>query len=279
MKRFFCGCLLAIGLALVKPAFAGNSPARAEVEVSFKDLPATLYSLMNNKTVVPCLTYCLPEGYNPTNSYPLVVYLPGNDGNPKGNITKARYLAGTNGWIAATLPLFKQRVDRDEIGGGVLMGYEDAPILARAYATMLDELFKRVPNIDRKKSAVVGFSNGAIAVGVLVSTHDEFILDHFQNFCLVDHGMFHLTDLHKSRARTSRFLLLTGDRPEFGRDLKNRQAKLQAEAWQQLDVKISSRVLPGTGHEFNESQMDVVREWLREATADGLPRARIGAAP
>ncbi len=55
-----------------------------------------------------------------------------------------------------------------------------------------------VPNIDPERSAVVGFSNGALTIAVLVSNHDEFVLSHFKAFCLVDHGMFHLTDLHRT---------------------------------------------------------------------------------
>ena len=83
-----------------------------------------------------------------------------------------------------------------------------------------------VPNIDRDRSAMVGYSNGAIAVAILISSHDRYILDQFHSFCLVDHGMFHLTDLHKPPANDRRYLILVGDRDDYGREFKLRGAKL-----------------------------------------------------
>ena len=109
----------------------------------------------------------------------------------------------------------------------------------------------------------VGFSNGAITIGVLLSNHDEFVLTHFRNFCLVDHGMFHLTDVHKERARGARFLILVGDRQDLGRDLKLRQSQLLHDAGRLLGVNVTHRVLKDTGHEFRERHMAIVGEWLR----------------
>jgi len=257
----------------------GNSPAAEtkalqsgqEIEIPFPDasLPPTLYSMMNGTAVIPCVTVRLPDDYNPTNTYPLLVYVPGNDGGPNGNIYNAETIAGPRGWIVATLPLFKKSIDRSEPAGGVIVGFEDYPVLSQAYRRMLGRLFERVPNIDREKSAMVGFSNGSITIGVLVSNHDEFILSHFKNFCLVDHGMFHLADLHKSRARDCRFLILVGDQEGMGRDLKIRQAQLQQDAWKLLGVDVTCQIMKDTGHEFNEPQMEIVGEWLRNEVVKG----------
>jgi len=227
--------------------------------------------MMNDTQVAPCLSICLPDDYSPTNTYPLLVYVPGNDGGTKGNLYNAQTIAGPRGWVVATLPLFKKEVDRSEPAGGVIVSFEDYPVIAKAYRTMLGRLFERVPNIDRKKSAMVGFSNGSITIAVLVSNHDEFILTHFNNFCLVDHGMFHLADLHKSRARDCRFLILVGDQPDMGREGKLRQAKLQEDSWKLLHVNVSCRVMRDTGHEFNEPQMEIVGDWLRNEVAKSPP--------
>ena len=248
-------------------AFALEPGKQFEIAVPDAGLPPTLSSMMNNTAVTPCVTFRLPEDYRPTNTYPLVLYVPGNDGNIKGNIDNAKSLAGQRGWIAATLPLFKKSIDYDEPAGGVIVSFEDYPVLSRAYRALLERLFAAVPNIDRKRSAMVGFSNGSITIGVLVSNHDEFILSHFRNFCLVDHGMFHLADLHKSGARESKFLLLVGDRPDLGRDIKIRQGQLQQDAWKPLGVDVTYRLMENTGHEFNEPQMELVRNWLRDKVA------------
>jgi predicted esterase len=242
-----------------------------EIEIPFADagLPPSLYSMMNGTAVTPCVTVRLPDDYNPTNTYPLLVYVPGNDGGPKGNLYNAETIAGPRGWIVATLPLFKKSIDQSEPAGGVIVSFEDYPVLSKAYRTMLGRLFERIPNIDREKSAMVGFSNGSITIGVLVSNHDEFILAHFRNFCLVDHGMFHLADLHKSRARDCRFLILVGDQEDMGRDVKIRQAQLQQDAWKLLGVSVTCQVMKDTGHEFNQPQMERVGAWLWEKVMKG----------
>jgi len=234
------------------------------VEISFPEaaLPPTLHSMMNGTTNAPAMTVRLPDDYNPTNTYPLLVYVPGNDGGRKGNIYNAQTIAGPRGWIVASLPLFKQAIDRSEVSGGLIVSLEDYPAISKAYGLMLGRLFERVPNIDRKRSALVGFSNGAITIGVLVSGHDEFILTHFKNFCIVDNGMFHLTDLHKKDARDGRYLILVGDQEDMGRQLKIRQGQLQQDSWQLLGVNVSCQIMKDTGHEFNEPQMALVREWL-----------------
>ncbi len=262
---------------------SGNSPAAEtrssitlqpgrEIEIPVADagLPPTLYSMMNGTAITPCVTVRLPDDYSPTNTYPLLVYVPGNDGGPKGNIDNAETIVGPRGWIVATLPLFKKSIDRSEPYGGVVVSFEDYPVLSRAYGALLGRLFEQIPNIDREQSAMVGFSNGSITIGVLVSNHDEFILAHFRNFCLVDQGMFHLTDLHKSQARDCRFLILVGDREDLGRDVKIRQARLQQDAWKLLGVEVTCQVMKDTGHEFNEPQMELVGTWLRNGIVKNL---------
>jgi hypothetical protein len=173
--------------------------------------------------------------------------------------------------VVASLPLFKQDLDREEIAGGLIVGFEDVPALSQAYSVMLGRLFKLVPNLDAERSAMVGFSNGAQAMAVLVSSHDEMILSHFKNFCFVDYGMFHLTDLHKKGARDSRYLVLSGDNQnDMGRDLKIRGGQLLQDSWRLLGIDLSFHVMKDTGHEFNKRQMELVGRWLRrEPFAEG----------
>lgn len=235
------------------------------VEISFPEteLSPTLHSMLNGTTNAPAITVRLPDDYNPTNTYPLLVYVPGGDGRRNGNIDNARTIAGDKGWIVASLPLFKKSIDRSELAGGILVSFEDYPVIAKVYGLMLGRLFKLVPNIDRDKSALVGFSNGALTIGVLVSCHDEFILSHFRNFCLVDHGMFHLTDLHKKYAHDCRYLILVGDQEDMGRDLKIRGSQLLQDEWKLLGVNLSYQILKDTGHEFQDRHMALVGRWLR----------------
>jgi len=245
---------------------AGELPPGEVVEVAFPVMavPPSLYSMIMETQVSPTLTYRLPDGYDPQRRYPLLVYVPGFHGGASGNIGNALTIAGREDWVVASLPLFKSTVDREEIGGGMLIGFQDYRTLSKAYATMLSRLFELVPNIDAERSAMVGFSNGALAIAVLVSNHDEFVLSHFRNFCFVDHGMFHLSDLYKRRARDSRYIVLSGDdRTDPGRDLKIRAGRLLEDSWRMLGVDISFHVMADTGHEFKDRHMALVGRWLR----------------
>ncbi len=264
-----CAPLLLAVLLFNASALAGEVEPGKVVEVVFPEtyLPPSLYSMVTGITVPPTLAFRLPDNYSPDQLYPLLVYVPGNHGGPSGNIRNAMTIAGPRDWVVASLPLFKSSLHRDEIGGGIIVGFQDFDTLSKAYAIMLGRLFELVPNIDPERSAMVGFSNGALTIAVLVSVHDEFVLSHFKNFCLVDQGMFHLTDLHKQRARDCRFLVLSGDNQEdLGRDLMIRGGQLLQDSWQLLGVDLSFYVMRDTGHEFRDRQMATVRRWLRHET-------------
>jgi hypothetical protein len=237
----------------------------AVIDIPFQnaDLPPTLCEMFTGGTEPAGLQIRLPDDYSPEGNFPVLVYVPGYHGGPKGNLGNAVTIAGTKGWIAASLPLFKKTVDREEPAGGLLVSFEDEPLISGAYRTLLGRLFGMIPNTDRDNSAMVGFSNGALTIAVLVSCHDEFILSRFRNFCLVDHGMAHLTDLHKKGSRDSRFLILAGDREDYGRNLKIRGAELRRDEWKLLGVDVDCRILEDTGHEFEARHMELVGRWLR----------------
>ncbi|MCP4898457.1 MAG: hypothetical protein GY906_15895 [bacterium] len=259
--------LLLVASVLCPPAVAVDLEPGKVVEVPFPetDLPPSLYTLFTGNSAQPTLTFRLPDNYSPDRKYPLLVYVPGFHGGPSGNIGNAQTIAGPYDWVVASLPLFKSNLDREEIGRGVIVSFEDYTTISTAYETILGRLFELVPNLDPERSAMVGFSNGALAIAVLVSGHDEFVLSHFKSFCLVDNGMFHLTDLHKKRARDRRFLVLAGDdKEDMGRDLRIRGGRLLEDSWRLLGVDLEFRVLKDTGHEFRDRQMAIVGRWLRD---------------
>jgi hypothetical protein len=264
------GLLLIIVSQFGANTFAQKLVPREIVEITFSkaDLPPTLFTMMTGTEAPPCLTVRLPDDFDPAKSYPLLVYVPGLDGGPKGNIYNAQTIAGPKGWIVASLPLFKKSVDHSEIMDGIIVSMEDYPIISKSYQIMLGKIFELVPNIDREKSAMVGFSNGAITIGVLLSCHDEFILIHFKNFCMVDQGMFHLTDLHKKYAKDCRYLILVGDQEDMGRELKIRGSKLQQDSWKLLGVNLTYQIMKDTGHEFQDRHMELVGKWLQNKPLD-----------
>lgn len=263
------GLCVVSSLLFAAGVFAQELAPGKVTDLIFSDatLPPTLHAMMTGEASPPAMAVRLPDDFDSSKSYPLLVYVPGFDGGLKGNIGNAQKIAGPRGWIVASLPLFKKTVDKSEPAGGILVSLEDGPIIAQSYEIMLRRLFSLVPHIDREGSAMVGFSNGAITIAVLVSLHDEFILDHFKNFCVVDHGMFHLMDLHKKGSRDCRFLVLVGDKQDFGREVKIRQSQLLQDEMRLLRVNLSYEIMKNTGHEFGDRQMAIVGQWLRNQTS------------
>lgn len=232
------------------------------IDFESTELPPTLYVMFTGQPATATLQVRLPDDYTPEQKFPLLLYVPGFHGNAGGNIQNAIDIGGTEGCVVASLPLFKSRIDADEPGQGVIISLEDYSLLSKCYQIMLSELFKLVPNIDSNQSAMVGYSNGAIATSILVSCHDEYILQHFRNFCLVDQGMFHLTDLHKSTSRECRFLVLAGGMDDFGRDLKVRKCKLLYDSWQLINVDLQYGIMQDVGHQL-EPFKGLIGEWFR----------------
>ncbi len=260
-------CLLLIILNLFGVSSAQELVLKNPIfEITFpnENFPPTLHSKRTGEEVTPTLTYRLPNNYDLTKKYPLLVYIPGFDGGLKGNINNAITIADTNSWIVATVPLFKKTIDRDEPAGGIIVSMEDFPVISKCYRIMFEKLFQEVPNIDYNKSSMVGFSNGAITIAVLISMHDEFITNHFNNFCLVDHGMFHLTDLHKKGSKDCKYLILIGDQQDLGRDLKIQRSKLLQDEMKLVGVNLSYEIMKDTGHEFNKKEMKLVKNWVQK---------------
>ncbi|MHC4296236.1 MAG: alpha/beta hydrolase [Planctomycetota bacterium] len=243
-----------------------------QIDFSNDELPSNLYSEFTGKKENSFLQYCLPANYSKKKNYPLIVYVTGFHGYEGGKIQDAIDIANNRDCIVASLPLFKANVDRTEYHNGMLIGFADYPVLARAYKAMLEKFFMAVPNIDPQKSAMVGMSNGALAIAVLVSSNDKYILERFQSFCLVDQGMFHLTDLHKTPTRDRRFLILVGDKEAYGRDLMIRGAKLLQDLNQLYGRRVESRILKNIGHEITPSCKKDIGTWIFEV--NGMPKVQ-----
>ena len=129
---------------------------------------------------------------------------------------------------------------------------------------MLGKLFELVQNIDNDKSAMVGFSNGANTIATLVSCQDEFILNNFKSFGLVDAGYWYLNGLHKKTLDKSRFLLLVGDEKTPQRDIMIRQAQIIKDLSKWVKAEVSLYFMKNTGHQFPIKYKQLVGKWLRK---------------
>ncbi|RPI27700.1 MAG: hypothetical protein EHM61_07575 [Acidobacteria bacterium] len=237
-----------------------------EIEFPQPDMPPTLYSLVTGDRVPARMAIRLPDDYDPQSRYPLLVYFRGRDGGPSGDIGMAERIVGSRGWVLASVPLFKKSLDPSEPLGGIVLNYDDYPTLQKAYGIMLGRLFELVPNIEKDKGAMAGFSNGAITIGILVACQDPMVTAHFRSFVLVDQGASFLAGWYKKPVTSSRFLLLVGDRQDRegdGRELLMRQTKLTGDFGKFFGVPVEVQVMQGIGHAFTEEYAKAVGRWLK----------------
>jgi hypothetical protein len=134
---------------------------------------------------------------------------------------------------------------------------------------MLQKLLDAVPNVERERSAIGGFSNGAHATAALIAGGDKFIREHFTSFYLIDGGMALILQpaaLEDPALRKSRFLILRGD------PLKNDPpGRIVGEPFflamerRAADLKLdyTSVIMRGYGHAEPPEYRKLVGNWLR----------------
>jgi len=253
-----------------KPLKAGDV-----LEFVFDELPNTYHGKYLGKTVSPRLLASLPQNYTEEDIFPVLVHLTGGTG---GEVTRerldyVRILTADTDFIAVSMPMFKNEIDPEEVFSGQLLGaYDDYPLISQCYQKMLQTLFDAVPNIDPKRSALGGFSNGAHTAALLVGAVDPFILKHFSNFYLLDGG-FHIPSFHKTAVREKRFIYFVGG---------SRKGALRPHLLDRLDATVGPGwapnvtvvKMPDVEHAFPTQYIPQLRSWLTqtEEVEQGTPK-------
>ncbi len=234
---------------------------------TFPELPATLWQQRLEIEKVPAATVRLPEDYTPERRYPLVLLMGGAQGDHGHSAKLARSVVGETGVICLSLPLFKQELaplnaDESNRWSRLYIGPGDATTLWAAHRLMLEKVFAEVPNIDRGKCFMGGFSNGAHAAAVQL-IHPEVgpkLREYFGYFVFVEGGHVIAPREHLTGAT---FLLAQGGKR--GGWLDDVAAKLdEAEG---IDVELMT--MPETGHAFPPAEKRRVGNWIRQQC--GLP--------
>jgi len=237
----------------------------------FPDLPASLASLARQEKRPAQLTVWLPANYSRDGKFPVFLILDGGDGGFGDRLPLRPGTVGSNDFIYVNLPLFKRGYSGTNDSTIVMM--EDYDTMSRAYRVMLQKLFDTVPNITRERSALGGFSNGAHALGVLLARRDEFTLQHFRSFYLIEGGFgsiaasLSVPDV-APELRGSRVLLMYGDKPLSGQDPTystmfeslGRACVLSAKR-KHFDLTLVA--MQGYGHELPPKYDGILGMWVR----------------
>jgi hypothetical protein len=134
---------------------------------------------------------------------------------------------------------------------------------------MLQQLLDAVPNIDRERSAVGGFSNGAHATAALLTGPDTFVAEHFTSFYLIDGGMSLIMNpaaLSSPALQKARFLVLRGDPLKdepAGRALAEPLFLAIERRAGELTLDFTSLVMRGYGHAEPPEYRKLVGNWVR----------------
>ncbi len=246
-------------IVLATPMQTGNSyhyPPGIELRRTFPDLPLPLYSVIEGKDAPATLSVYLPEDYTPEEAFPLFVWIGGATGGLGDNVHWARAITGNRGFVCANLPLFKAEVDpltADESNkwSRMLIREQDARYTWEQYRVMLATLFEWLPNIDRSRTYIGGFSNGANVTAHLINQPEGEVFEHFTHFVFIEGGN-RLED--PAALRGCPLIIMEGDQ---------RDPSMFNEAVRGAGSNITYTRMQGTGHSFPETYKTELLEWMR----------------
>jgi predicted peptidase len=193
----------------------------------------------------------LPADYDTAKKYPLVVWLGGGEG---GNHPSGAFLPAGD-FILVGLPYPKGANNPSQAN----MVGDYAKVWAY-HRFMLEEIAKVVPNIDKSRSIIAGFSNGAHAIdGMLRLSGRTKLTDYFGAFIFVDGGgtgytsLGALTDLKGKFAYACWGELKGSNKP----NTSHLPAALKAKG-----ATVVGSEMAGVGHAFGETEKPKIAEWL-----------------
>lgn len=241
-------------------AMLAMSPAPGtEMTFEFPELAPSLYTLVKGEAAVPRLTVQLPKDYEPGRAFPLVVLIPGSEGQTGDSARFARDTVGDSGVICVGVPSFKATIeplkdDESNYWTRMMIRPDDGETCWSRYKVMFDRLLKEVPNVDREKTFFGGFSNGAnTASAILSSSASGEFLDLFRHFLLIEGGLNARPDPKLDGAK---FFLVRGAKND--RDF---HARLK-DVVKAQGASIEEFIMPDVGHEYSAEGVAAVRAWI-----------------
>jgi len=195
----------------------------------------------------------LPAHYVPSKRYPLVAWLGGGEGSnrPEGSFLPA------GEFILVGLPYPKGANNPAQAN---MVG--DYARVWEYHRFMLDEVLRAIPNIDRARSIIAGFSNGAHAIdGMLRLSTRPRLTDYFGVFVFAEGGGTGYTSLGALPDLTGKhaYVCWGGAKGSNQSNTRHLPAALEAKG----AVVVGSE-MAGVGHAFAASEHPKVASWLEQ---------------
>ena len=262
--------LASSGLAEVK--MIPGVPIEFEVPVA----PDTLAKLIRNKPDESVrMTIKVPADYDPSQTYPVLVFLNGGDGGFGGELNMAEPFMGGGDYVLVNIPLFKDNIEGETDDERLLVTPRDGAYALPAFKIMLDEIRRHIPHIDESRSVLAGFSNGAFMTALVIWAGDPDLLSRFSTFVLVEGGFWLASD-HVDSTTNIRFqpatlsgmqgkrvLIMYGDQTNPPDRIPwIADARKAAAALQKVGAVVNELPMPGVGHDFPPAEMERARAWV-----------------
>ena len=190
----------------------------------------------------------VPASYDPAKPIPLFVWMSGGSGG--SNATTAGVVDGSR-FITAGLPFPKGANNPNQSN---MVGDYDT-IWEDYHQPMLKELFRRIPNIDKRLCILAGFSNGAHCIaGVLGEASGGGYPEFFNCYILVDGG----NGDKRLKGGKGNFLFATWGEKSLNADNCEQAAKKAS------GMEVGTFEMKGIGHKFADVGKKEVKKWLSE---------------
>jgi hypothetical protein len=256
-------------LACVAPLVAADKPEKAAAAPVEKAVPrselkalvapgATLKFdfpelTVDRKGALAACHLILPANYDATKKVPLVAWLGGGEG---GNQPNKSFLPAGD-FVLVGLPYPKGANNPKQAN----MVGDYAKVWAY-HRFMLEEIAKTIPNLDRSRSIIAGFSNGGHSIdGMLRLSSGPKLTDYFGIFIFADGGGTAYSSLGTLPDLKGKFAYVCwgsekGSNKVDARTLPNLLMAKGA-------VAVGSE-MAGVGHAFAETEKPKVAEWLEK---------------
>ncbi len=195
----------------------------------------------------------LPADYDAAKKYPLVVWLGGGEG---GNQPSGAFLPAGD-FILVGLPYPKGANNPSQAN----MVGDYAKVWAY-HRFMLEEIAKVIPNIDKSRSIIAGFSNGAHAIdGMLRLSGRPKLTDYFEVFLFADGGGTGYTSLGALPDLKGKFAYACwgGEKGSNKPNTSHLPKALKAKG-----ATVVGSEMAGVGHAFAPSEYPKIAEWLEK---------------
>ena len=260
MRAVRCLALLAYVASLIaadKPEAKPVEKAVPRAELKAQVAPSASLKFdfpelaLDRKGAMAACHLTLPADYEATKKYPLVVWLGGGEG---GNTPSKAFLPEGD-FILVGLPYPKGA--NNPAQANMVGDYAKVWAYQRF---MLDEISKVVPNIDKSRSIIAGFSNGGHAIdGMLRLSSGPKLTDYFGVFIFADGGGTAYTSKGNLPHLAGKFAYACWGSEKGSNKLATGQLPKALKA---KGATVVGSEMAGVGHSFAETEHPKVAEWL-----------------